>query len=76
MRKTQCFLFLTVAATLPAATADDTSLRLQKAVTVLNTMTESKHGIRREQIAAADSPIKKPFAEPFVSAESAAIRPR
>jgi lipid-binding SYLF domain-containing protein len=54
MRKGQCILFLTIAAAFSAAGADDTAARLERAVDVLNTMTESGHGIRQEQIASAD----------------------
>ena len=54
MRNKQCILFLTLAAVLPAVAADDTSVRLGNAVDVLNTMTQSAHGIRAEQIASAD----------------------
>lgn len=53
MRNKQYFFFLTLAAALPAV-ADDTSVRLGHAVDVLNTMTQSAHGIRAEQIAGAD----------------------
>jgi lipid-binding SYLF domain-containing protein len=53
-RRTQYLLLLAVAAALPAAAADETSARLERAVAVLNTMTQSGHGIRPEQIAGAD----------------------
>jgi lipid-binding SYLF domain-containing protein len=54
MRKTQCVLFLTITAAFSAAATDDTAARIGKAVAVLNTMTESAHGIRPEHIASAD----------------------
>ncbi len=54
MGKTKHFLFLTIATVLSAAAADDTGARLHRAVAVLNTMTESGHGIRPDQIASAD----------------------
>jgi lipid-binding SYLF domain-containing protein len=54
MRKTQCFLFLTLAAVLPAAASDDAAGRLGRAATALNAITESAHGIRAEQLANAD----------------------
>ena len=54
MRNKQYILFLTLAAALPAVAADDTSVRLGNAADVFNTMTQSEHGIRAEQIASAD----------------------
>jgi len=45
---------LTVAAVLPAAATDETGVRLEKAVVVLNKMTESGHGIPPNRIASAD----------------------
>lgn len=54
MRKMQLSLFLTVATAFSAAAADDTAARIDKAVTVLKAMTEPGHGIRPEQLAAAD----------------------
>lgn len=54
MRNKQYIFFLTLVAALPAVAADDTSVRLGNAVDVLNTMTQSAHGIRAEQIASAD----------------------
>jgi lipid-binding SYLF domain-containing protein len=54
MNTTQCILFLTFAASLPALAADDTTERLGRAANVLSTMTESEHGIRPEQTADAD----------------------
>jgi lipid-binding SYLF domain-containing protein len=53
-KKTQCVLFLTIAAVLPAAAADDTAARLGKAGAVLNTVMDSGRGIQAEQIAKAD----------------------
>jgi lipid-binding SYLF domain-containing protein len=53
MRKTLCVLFVT-AATLSAASADDTSARLGKAVSALTTITKSGSGIRAEQLTNAD----------------------
>lgn len=54
MRKTQYALFLTAAVTLCAATADDTAVRVGRALTVLNTMTESGNGIRPDLLTRAD----------------------
>lgn len=54
MRKTQSVLFVTLATALSAVAADETTVRLKKAETVLNTITISEHGIRPEQIASAD----------------------
>jgi SH3 domain-containing YSC84-like protein 1 len=54
MRRTQYVLFLTVAAAITAAAADDTSMRLGRAAAVFNAMTEPGHGIRAEKIAKAD----------------------
>jgi len=54
MRKTHYLLFLTVAAALTAAGADDTAARLGNAVTVFNMFTKSDHGIQPQQIASAD----------------------
>lgn len=54
MRRTQYVLFLTLAATITAAAADDTAMRLEKAAAVFNAMTEPGHGIRSERIANAD----------------------
>lgn len=53
MRRTQYVLFLTIAAALTAAAADETAARLGKAATVLNNMTKSAHGIQAK-IAQAD----------------------
>jgi lipid-binding SYLF domain-containing protein len=53
MRKTLCVLLLTAAA-LSAASADDTSPRLEKAATALNTVLKSGRGIRAGQLASAD----------------------
>jgi len=54
MRKKHHLLFLIVASALSAAAADETAGRLGKAVAVLNTLTESEHGVRPGQIASAD----------------------
>ena len=54
MRKTQCFLFLTIATACSLLAADDTAARLGRAVSVLSAMTQPEHGIRPEQIASAD----------------------
>ena len=54
MRQKRLSLLLALATALPVAAADDVAARLGKAVTVLNALTESKHGIRPEQIASAD----------------------
>lgn len=54
MRRTQHVLFLTVAAAITAAAADDTAMRLGKAAAVFNAMTEPGHGMRSEKIASAD----------------------
>ena len=54
MRKTQCFLFLTIATGCSLLAADDTAARLGRAVSVLSAMTQPEHGIRPEQIASAD----------------------
>jgi SH3 domain-containing YSC84-like protein 1 len=54
MRKTQCVLFLTAVATFSAVAADDTTARLGTAVTALNAIVKSGHGIQPEQIASAD----------------------
>jgi len=54
MRKPHYLLLLTIAAVLPAAAADDTTERIGKAVTVLNKMTESGHGIPAGKLAKAD----------------------
>jgi SH3 domain-containing YSC84-like protein 1 len=54
MRNTQYFLLLTLATVLSTVAADDTAARLKRAVSVLNTMTDSGHKIRPEQIAGAD----------------------
>jgi lipid-binding SYLF domain-containing protein len=53
MRRTQYLVFLTIAAAVTAAAADKTEARLGKAVTVLNTVTASAHGIQAK-IAQAD----------------------
>jgi lipid-binding SYLF domain-containing protein len=53
-RLKQHILFLTLSAALPAMAADETSKRLENAVDVFNAMTESGHGIKPEQLAAAD----------------------
>ena len=54
MRKTRFVFFLAAVAAVSAAAANDTEARLGKAVTVLNTMMESGHGIPPEKLANAD----------------------
>jgi len=54
MRVTCFALFLAVAGMLPVAAADNVSARLGRAVTVLNSLTGAKNGIRPAQIAGAD----------------------
>jgi len=54
MRTTKYLPFLTVAAAVLAAAADDTATRLERAVAALNTITKSGNGIQAEQIASAD----------------------
>jgi lipid-binding SYLF domain-containing protein len=60
MRKAQCLLFLTIAAVLTAAGADDTTARLGKATAVLNKMTQSGHEIPAGQLANADCVVVIP----------------
>lgn len=54
MRHIGLSLFLTVSAALSLAAADETAARIGKAVTVLNALTESKHGIQPDKLASAD----------------------
>ncbi len=54
MSKIHYLLLLTITAVLPATAADDTTGRIGKAVTVLNTMTESEHGIPAGRLTSAD----------------------
>jgi SH3 domain-containing YSC84-like protein 1 len=54
MRKTHHLIYLTVAAALTSAAADDTAGRLENAAAVVNMLTKSGHDIRPEQIAGAD----------------------
>lgn len=54
MRKSFCILALTLLAVYSATAADDTSVRMGKAVATLNALTGSKHGIPEEQIPSAD----------------------
>jgi SH3 domain-containing YSC84-like protein 1 len=54
MRKAQYLLTLTFTVVLTAAGADDTAARLGKATAALNTMTQSGHDIRAEELASAD----------------------
>jgi lipid-binding SYLF domain-containing protein len=54
MQKTFCVFFLTAAAVLSAASADDTAARLGKSVTALTTIMKSGSGIRADQLASAD----------------------
>lgn len=60
MRKAQYLLFLTIAAVLTAAGADDTSARLEKATAVLNKMTQSGHEIPAGKLASADCVVVIP----------------
>jgi SH3 domain-containing YSC84-like protein 1 len=60
MRKAQYLLFLTFAAVLTAAAADDTTARLRKATTVLNAMTQSGHDIQPGELANADCVVVIP----------------
>ena len=53
-RLKQQIFFLTLSAAFPAMAADDTTKRLENAANVFNSMTESEHGIKPEQLAAAD----------------------
>ena len=50
MRKTRYVLWFAVAAALTAAAADDTAQRLGQAVTVFDKLTESGHGIGRNNL--------------------------
>jgi lipid-binding SYLF domain-containing protein len=54
MRKTTCLLFTVLTAALGASPANDTAARLEKAATVLKTLTSSAHGIPPEKLAASD----------------------
>jgi len=54
MQTKRHLLFLTIATAFSVAAADDPSARLTKAAAVLDTMTQSEHGIRAEQLANAD----------------------
>ena len=54
MRKSFCVLALTLLAAYSATAADDTSVRMDKAVATLRALTGSKHGIPEGQIASAD----------------------
>jgi SH3 domain-containing YSC84-like protein 1 len=60
MRTKQNILLVTIAAVFTAAAADDTTARLGKAATVLNTMTQSGHEIRAEELAGADCVVVIP----------------
>jgi lipid-binding SYLF domain-containing protein len=53
-RNKRIILLMTLAAAIPAIGADDTALRLERAATVFNGLTESGHSIPAEQLAAAD----------------------
>src|SRR5271166_2079289 len=54
MRKTRFVLFFAAVAALSVAAASETETRLGRAVAVLNTLTESGHGIPPEKLAKAD----------------------
>jgi lipid-binding SYLF domain-containing protein len=54
MRKTTCLLFTVLTAALGASPTNDTAARLQRAATVLKTLTSSAHGIPPEKLAASD----------------------
>jgi SH3 domain-containing YSC84-like protein 1 len=54
MRTKRHLLFLTIATALSAAATDDTAARLTKAAAVLDTLTQSGHGIQPGQLASAD----------------------
>jgi|SRR5580658_157745 lipid-binding SYLF domain-containing protein len=54
MQKTLCVLLLALATAISAAAADETTARLEKATAVLDTMTQSGHGIRAGLLADAD----------------------
>jgi len=60
MRRARYLFFLTLAAVLTAAAADDTTARLGKATAVLNTMTQSGHDIRAGALASADCVVVIP----------------
>jgi lipid-binding SYLF domain-containing protein len=60
MRKARYLFFLTFAAVLGAAGADDTTARLGKATAVLTTMTQSGHDIRAGELASADCVVVIP----------------
>jgi lipid-binding SYLF domain-containing protein len=60
MRKTQYLFFLTFAAVLIAAGADDTTARLGKATAVLNKITQSGHDIPAGKLASADCVVVIP----------------
>ena len=47
-------LLATLAAGIPAAAADETASRLERATSVMNTLLESAHGIPPEKLSAAD----------------------
>jgi len=54
MKPKSTLLFLIAAGAISAMAADDTPARLNKAIAVFGTMTESGHGISPQQLAAAD----------------------
>ena len=60
MRRARYLFFLTLAAVLTAAAADDTTARLGKATAVLNTMTQTGHDIRAGALASADCVVVIP----------------
>ncbi len=54
MRSLKCSLLLTLAAAMAATAADDTTARLNKAAGVLAKLTETRDGIKSDQLASAD----------------------
>lgn len=54
-RNRQCIMLMALVATLPCTAAkDETPLRLERAANVLNALSDPRHGIRAEELAAAD----------------------
>ena len=54
MRKTTCLLFTVLPAAFCASQANDTTVRIERAATVLKTLTSSADGIPPETLAASD----------------------